>query len=240
VNRPAAEQYVSGFDFSQSRLDAAAQDQVRQSNVTELVVRGRLGVKEARFGTRPLLVLDVWRGLPGVRPHPGDFFYKASLRSPQIECRTAPCNNDTATRLGGSAVYFTRLSLASVSGPLLDRGWLADRVLSHGALVSANLRNGTHMAGGYEKVLDASEVYLHVPEAPGPSCPVARPAACPAGQVRAYARDVERCVLPDACVTRSACPMYVPHCDDGYVLQSWAGAPDACPDFFCDPAFSVP
>ena len=67
LNRVALnEKYVSGLDFGQSGLDDAAQAMVVGGGDSEVVLRGRLGPQESQFKTRPFIVLEAWRGMPGV------------------------------------------------------------------------------------------------------------------------------------------------------------------------------
>src|ERR1043165_7560452 len=69
------ETYVSGLDFSSSGLSEA--DQSRGfSGIGEVVLRGKLGPKEAQFNTRAFIVSEAYRGLPGMTVDAADSFYK--------------------------------------------------------------------------------------------------------------------------------------------------------------------
>ncbi|MBI4956317.1 MAG: hypothetical protein HY908_30145 [Myxococcales bacterium] len=237
VNRKQAERYVSGLDFGPSGLDPATQDLVRGAG--ELVLRGKLGPADPQFGTRTFLVYEAYRGMPGVTPIEGDVHYVAAPRDPHIECFAAPCNNEVATKLNFAATtYFTGYSVELASLPLVDQDWLVNQVQNHGAATAALIVDGQHFAGGYEQILDASQVYLRLPLAEGP-CPKMPEPACEGGTVPTYTRSADRCVVFDACVAPGSCAQVFPSCSDGYTLATWKAGPLACPVFACDPSFTV-
>src|SRR6185436_3701129 len=106
-----AEQYVSGLDFSESSLPTDAVDDVRSAPAEELVLRGHLGPQEPRFHTRPFVVLDAFRGMPGVTPREDDAFYQVHARKPPIACFVAPCPNEIASLLNtNQEAVFDRVS----------------------------------------------------------------------------------------------------------------------------------
>lgn len=238
VNKSTAVQYVSGLDFSQSTLDATAQG-IAAGTLNEVVVRGRLGRLDSRSGTRPLIVKEAYRSLPGVTRSSSDVFYKVALRNPQITCVTAPCHNLRAEKLATSSKpYFTAVDVELASLQFVQQEWLVHEIEERGAIVTGQILDGQRFPGGPEKVLVATQVFLKLGNGPE-SCPVFRLAACKEGQTWTYARDERRCVLPVSCQPTMYCRAMVPACQDGYVLQSWIGG-SGCPAYACDPAFTVP
>lgn len=237
VSKPK-ETYVSGLDLAQAGLADEDAAKVTSAPAEELLLKGTLGPIEKRFGTRPFVVTEAYRGLPGVVPASADLFYQARDREPAIQCFAAPCNNELAQKLGAkTTTAFTTLSVARASRPLVDQAWLARQVTSYGGVVAAKLRNGTKYPAGYEKVLDASQVYLRVPVAT-PPCTRFPLHLCPEGQINTFARTADRCLIPNGCRTPGACSkQHVPVCADGYSMVEWTSAPSACQAYACDPAF---
>ena len=234
----AAQSYVSTIDFSVSGLDAATQQMVLAAPDEELLFKGHLSAADKR-GLRHLVVKDAWRGMPGIVPSAKDGFFSVAQRSPQITCVAAPCNNEIATdAASGKATALTRVSVESAAQAFVDQAWLQNRIVLHGALVAAHVAAGQQMAAGTETVLEASQVWLHLPESAGP-CPMPREEQCGAGQVAAYERTADRCIEPVACVTQGVCTRMQPACPDGYVASTWAAAPDGCAATACDPAWVV-
>jgi hypothetical protein len=240
ANKTSAEQYVSALDFAAAHLDETSLEHVQNAPAEELLLKARLGPAERVTKTRTLLVSEAYRGLPGARVAAGDAFYTATKRSPQITCVAAPCNNLVGQKLGTSTKSaFTRLELAPAAPPLTQLSWLESRVLARGGIVAAHFEAGQRQAAGTEKVLEASQVFIRLPEAIGP-CPQARMPPCADGQVRTFARDENRCVVPSACVTPGMCPLFLPNCGPGYSLQTWRAGTFACNVYQCDPMFTVP
>jgi hypothetical protein len=238
VNQGAAERYVSRLDFDTS-LPAEVIDDVRSAPASELVLRGHLGPEETRFHTRPFVVSEAFRGMPGVTPLADAAFYQVHARKPPIECFVGPCPNEIAQTLNTSMTEeFDSVSVDSASLLWVDKGWLASRVEAHGAVVAGTLRQGAHLPGGFEEVLDASQVYVRLPERKGP-CPVSPTQSCADGTVAVQERDADRCIMQVGCVKPGVCPLFEPLCASGYTLSSWASAPDACPAFACDPSFTI-
>ena len=224
------EVFVSGLDFTGSGLTNVEQGQV-ELGLAEVVLRGRLGPKESQFGTRPFIVSEAYRGLPGKAWDAEQVF---TVTPANIQCFRAPCPSLRAKRVNYTAqTLFHQLSLARAGDGLVDTKWLGKRVREDGALVA-----GTWARKGEELVLDAANVFVRLPELAGP-CPLFRLAACPTDQVRTYTRSADRCILPGACVTPGVCAQYLPVCNEGYSLQSWAAGQHACPAFVCDPSWVV-
>lgn len=233
VNRATLrEVYVNGLDFSGSNLSQESIDAALQGDA--VVFHGKLGPAEPRFGTRPFLVSAAWRGMPGITRATGESFFRVA--ESRIECFTTPCPQLLATRLnaGGSTrvgdVAVSRASLMAV-----DQTWLANRIVEHGALVAAKLTPS--QTDG--QVLDASQVYVKLPEQPGP-CPLVKMPGCQGGKVYNETRTEDRCVLPSMCVTPGPCTFFLPMCPDGYTRVQWKGRANACPVVACDPTFTVP
>lgn len=239
VNRAAlTEKYVSGLDFSLSGLPQTDVDALLAAPATELLLRGKLGPIEAQFKTRSFRVTEGYLGMPGVARGAGEFFFRAADRVPAINCFAAPCNNLVATKLNYTpATPFTRLSVDSAALAYVDTDWLMDRVLAHGALVSAKFVSGAAFPAGPEKVLDASQVYVRLPDVKGP-CPTFGMMRCPTGSTVAFTRSADRCLKPAGCVPQGKCTQLPPTCADGYQLASWSVAPRACAQFVCDVAFA--
>ncbi len=236
VNQQGDERYASRLDFTQARLPANALFDARSAPADELVLRGRWGGWEGRFHTRPFVVLDAYRGMPGVNARTGDAFYRVSPRTPPIACLVAPCPNEIATVLNTDVkVAIDRVSVESAALPLVDQGWLGSRAEDHGAVVAGVLVPGDHFPGGYEKVLDARQVFIHLPERVGP-CP-AMPIVYCEGNVPIYERTDDRCLVQRGCVEPELCMPFVPECSEGYSLSRWAAAPNGCAAFACDPTF---
>ena len=227
---------MKALDFAQSGLSAEDVAKAEGAGRGELVLRGKLG-STGRDGYRTFIVTEAYRGMPGVQPLAGQSFFKAS--SLGIKCITAPCFSEEALKLNTTQkTRFASYSVARASRPLVDQEWLTRRVAGHDAIVAAAFITGQTFPGGADKILDASQVYLRLPEQSGP-CPVMKLAACPEGQDWAWERNEDRCVLPMGCVESGACAAYVPACDDGYTLQSWSGGMFACSVYACDPTFTV-
>lgn len=227
--------YVSALDFKNANLDDESIEQVLSAPDGELVLRAKLGPIDAASGTRKLLVYEAYRGLPGMVPATGDFYYSVDARDPQIQCFTAPCNNLTTKKLNTTQVQdLTRTDVAFADR--IDNAWLTARAETADAIIVGNVHKGAQFPGGKETVLSARNVFLKLPEIQGP-CPQFKLAACPEGQTRTYTRDTDRCILPGACVESGACAAFVPSCNEGFALQSWASAPFGCDAHVCDPAW---
>ena len=238
VNRvnPTAK-YVNALDFSKSKLDEATIAKAMEGEVGEVVLRGKLGAAESRFDTRPFVVTDAWRGMPGVTAVTGQPYFK--VEHVDIQCIKAPCPTMKATKVNaGGAVLIDGVKVEDAALTLVDQVWLTSRVTGRDAIVTAKFVNGAFISGSYEKVLSASQVFVKLPESPGP-CPLARPALCAAGKVRNTIRTENRCELPGVCVIPGACALFVPNCAEGYSLQAWSGGQFACTVYACDRAFSL-
>lgn len=229
--------YVSGLDFAGANLDEATVAKALEGGDREVVLRGKLGAEESRFHTRPFLVTDAWRGMPGVVATAGQNFYK--VEAVEITCFKAPCPSMKATKLNtGGGTLIDALSVADASLPRVDQEWLKNRLQLHGAIASAKVVNGAYISGSYEKVLSASQVFVKLPESIGP-CPLRPIAQCPEGKIHSFSRTADRCEVPGGCVTPGYCALYVPSCPEGYTLQSWSGGQFACQVYACDPAWSL-
>lgn len=234
------EVYVASLDFSSSKLPQSAIDQALGGDAAELVLHGKLGPQLKGFPQRSFVVSSAWRGMPGVTPVAGETFFRV-VAEPK-NCLVAPCPQHNVVKLNGSAkTGVVGFIVERASQMLVDQKWLVDRLENHGALVAAKVVDGKKQAGGVEKLADASQVYVKLPEAPGP-CPQFKLAACPEGQVRNYSRNENRCVMPGACIVpQGACAQLVPNCAEGYTMQSWpSDGPFACTGFACDPTWSLP
>lgn len=229
VNRAELrEVYVPAFDFSASNLVTDDQRQlVNGAGTFEVVLYGKLGA--LKNGYRDFVVTTAWRGMPGVTFTEGtDTFFRVAQVN--IQCITAPCPTMQTTRLHStSKTLFHDVSVERAAMPNVDQNWLTFRITDKDALVAGKLRDS-----GREKVLDASQVFVKLPDMTQ-SC--ARPSLplCPGSKVNTWARDENRCVMPAGCVTPGACAAVVPACTEGYSLVSWTGGTRACTQYACDP-----
>jgi hypothetical protein len=231
------ERYISGIDIK--ALDPVTLKQMAGAGDGEIVLRGYFGTPEKTFNTRPFVALEVYRGMPGIVFASGEQFYQATGREPEIECLIAPCPNEVATLLNTKkSRYFDGYSVKRSVVSWGDEAWLTERIRADGAIVSARFTNGEHFPGGYEQILDASNVFVRLPYSDGP-CPLTPIRKCEEPLVNVFTRTPDRCVVPNGCVRPSVCPAFVPVCPTGYTLDSWAVAPDGCSAFTCDPSFLV-
>lgn len=238
VNRASLnEQYVSALDFTSGGVsfDARVEAAVLGAGDGEVVLRGKLGAKENTWHTRKFVVSDAWRGLPGVRVAQGDVFNAVAPMN--LQCIVAPCPSVKVSQLNSTKTVLAHgLTFARAAKPFVDLNWLESRVLGHGALVASRLSSGQTYAGGTEKLVDASQVLIHLPETVGP-CPMRMVTQCPSGQVHTGVRTADRCVVPTACVLPAMCSKIMVACEAGYTMSSWAQGVGACPSFACDPTF---
>ena len=226
-----SEVYVNSLDYSASGLSDVERGQV-EGGLEEVVLRGKLGPKEAQFGTRPFIVSEAYRGMPG-KQFDGEQFFK--VKPVNIQCFRAPCPSLGATRVNYAAqTLFHGFDVAYVGEGRVDANWLTGRALHHGAIVV-----GTWYRKGEERLLDVANVFVRLPEQRD-GCPQYKLAQCPEGQVHSFTRDADRCVLPSGCITPGGCALYLPTCNEGYTLQSWTSAPFACNAYVCDPSWVLP
>jgi hypothetical protein len=227
VNRTTTtETYVSGLDFTASGLSDADQQRVFEAP-DEVVLRGKLGPKESVHNTRPFIVSEAYRGMPGLTPSATDAFFK--VQSVSIECFAAPCPTLSAVQANHTAK--TLLHALSLTGlGFVDQTWLSARVTEGGAIVT-----GAIVHSGGTTTLEGSNVYVQLPEST--VCPAIAVQSCPSGQVRTYTRSADRCLFADQCVTQGVCNFLVPNCGDGYTAASWKRAPNGCSNVVCDPSW---
>jgi len=239
VNVRGTEMYVSGLNFADSRLPTNTIEDIRSAPANELVMYGHLGQMESHYSTRQFVVLGAFRGMPGVTPRDGDAFFQVHARNPPIACFVAPCPNELASRLNTTREdAFDRISVDHAALPWVDKGWLTSRVATHQAVVTGAFVQGEHFPGGYEQVLDASQVFVRLPDVVGPC--IERPSVlCSEGTSAVLERTADRCFDQVGCVTKGICPLFMPACAAGYTLASWPAAPSGCPSFACDPSFVV-
>lgn len=235
VNRATVrEVYVNGLDFSQSNLLMEEhQADVLNAGDFEVVLYGKLGRAESAYDTRPFLVTTAWRGMPTVKFGAGDTFYR--VQSVDIRCITAPCPSLSATKLhtaGKTLHHDVNVARAALTG--VDQDWMMDRVVSKDALVAGRFVDGARVGTGVEKVLDASQVFMKLPDMTQ-SCPRPLVPQCPEGTVNLWTRNENRCLMPAGCGGGGACIAVVPSCADGYELVSWTGGRFACTQHACDP-----
>lgn len=240
VNRKTAERYVSSLDFAHaSDLDPEAVDQVLAAPDGELVLRGKLGPVDAKFGTRQFLVYEAYRGMPGHTPAEGDTFYDVSANDPPHQCLVAPCNNLVAHKLNATKTTSYTRTDADLGG-FIDAAWLQNRVENDDAIVAGTIEDGAVFTGGPEQVLGANQVFIRLPERIGPCPALAIPNCAASGKVATFTHSPDRCQVFDKCVTPGVCALFLPSCGDGYSLVSWTGGPHACQQHACEPSFLTP
>lgn len=225
------EEYVSGFDFSGSGLTEETQAKALAAGEGEVVLRGKLGPTESRFNTRAFLVLEAFRGMPGVRAAATDSFYRVE-RADNIRCIAAPCPSLRAIKLHTTqATLFHEVSVARASKTNVDARWMTSRITDKGALVAA-----AFVTRNRSTTLDVAQVFMRLPE-PSQSCPRVALPSCAAGTTLSWVRNENRCLLPAACVRTVTCPQIRPFCDADYTAMSWSGGTNACPRAVCDPSW---
>lgn len=230
VNRATVrEEYVLGWDFSQSDLSVEAQEDVRGAAGGELIVYGKLGRVQAN-GFRYFVVTSAWRGMPGVTAGANDTYYRVG--DSNVRCITTPCPSLKATKLHTTkSTVFHDLDVSGAALTAVDTNWLTGRVVNDDALVA-----GAITRVGNEDVLAASQVFIKLPDMVR-SCGRPFIPTCPEGQTVIWSRDADRCLMPAGCGGGGACTAQVPACADGYELFSWTGGAFACTQHVCDPAF---
>src|SRR6185312_10078189 len=114
---------------------------------------------------------------------------------------------------------FSDLSVASAAASFVDQSWLSGRVMNAGAIVSGSVVSGEQLPGGTQTVLDATQVFLHLPEGMGPCSH--HVVSCGVGKVQVFERDQNRCVNNTGCAAPGMCSQMMPACADGYTLSSW-------------------
>jgi hypothetical protein len=232
VNRKVLrEEYVSGFDFSASGLTEETQAKALEGAEGEVILRGKLGPTETRFNTRAFLVLEAFRGMPGVRAAATDSFYRVE-RADNIRCIMAPCPSLRAIKLHTTQqTLFHQVSVARASKTNVDARWMTSRITDKGALVAA-----AFVTRNRSTTLDAAQVFMRLPE-PSQSCPRIALPSCAAGYTLSWVRNENRCLLPAACVLTVTCPQIRPYCDADYTAMAWNGGTNACPRAVCDPSW---
>lgn len=228
LNSTMQERYVSGFDFTNSGLSDAVQDQVAGSPDNELVLLGRLGPKENRFDTRPLLVVAAYRGMPGQSFGATDKFY--SVFPTRIACITTPCANLSTTRLNRTTGHTmaSDISVADALGTLVPELWLHNRVMfGRGIVAGAIVRQNNHVT------VEAHQVFVELPDRTV-SCPRMPPSTCGSNEAPAWELTDNRCAVPAGCTQPTFCAAFVPACDAGYSQISWQ---NGCTRYACQPSF---
>lgn len=228
VNRSAAEVYVSALDFGRTNFDEETRGDVLDAADGEVLVRGRLGTADARTGTRPLRVVEAWRGLPGVASRAGDVVYRVDR---QAFCVGLPCQSWRATRMNvGTSAGFNELTGPAGAPALLDRAWALNEVYTRGALV----RGRTQLARPWYTVLDASQIYLKLPQRA--RCVFPPLAPCPDGLTHTWERGLDRCFMARGCARPTGCEPVRAVCPDGWDARTWTG-PGVCEQAVCEPSF---
>jgi hypothetical protein len=228
LNDSGGEFYVSRIDVS--ALPDVAAAQARGAPNGELLVRGHLGSPEPPYGEQVLIVVEAYRGMPGVSAADGDGFYTATAGA--RDCPDSLCTGGVAHLVNRDQVAsFDAVDVDPAAKPWVDRAWLTARIRSHGAIVAGRL--GDHDG---KRALAADQIFVRLPNLVGPCPPGAEPACAP-GTEPTYERTDDLCVEFAACVNPSVCPMFLPECATGYQLHAWPEGTSGCKKFACDPVF---
>ncbi len=241
VNHPSGERYVSRLDLPRYLSDQDTLNDIGGARDGELILEGSPEI-DTKTGAIPYLrVWQAFRGMPGVGAATPDSYFQVKDRDPPIACLVAPCNNELAYRLNSHLVEdFTAFDVTHAAGTYVDTTWLDDRVRHHDAVVSARYVKGDKYPGGYEVVLDVSQVFVKLPVATA-RCDAPPRILCPFGHRGAYVRDADRCLVFDGCMDRNACAVSLaPTCDNGYEVTSWPTRGETCVSYACDPTFTLP
>lgn len=240
LNRTTPERYVSRFELPFTLWDDETAARVLDAPDGELVVRGSLASDEVTTTTPYLVVWEAFRGLPGAVVATPDRFYQVEVREPPIACLVAPCNDELASLVNGDTVTsFTAVSVARALQLQMDEPWLLARVERHGAVVLGSWAHGQKYPGGYEQLLMVSQVFIRLPDRPGP-CAGTSPYVCPEPYVTGYVRDAERCFALDGCIRRDRCTIPIVHaCPAGFTRATWPTDEGACLAAVCEPSFVV-
>jgi hypothetical protein len=229
-------EYVDKLLFDGPGLDEATIAKVREAMLPDLVLRGRLGAPDPTHNTRPFIVVEAYRGLPGKTPETADAFFQVGKRVPPIACVTTPCPNRIAYKLNTDEhTDIDDVSLRELQLLLVQDSWLGAEI-RRSAVVGGRLNEPTTRPGT-QRLLLANQVYLRLPVRKGLCRTEPSDGGC-GSQVATYRRDEARCVVFDRCVNPGLCEEVVPECPDGYTRRSWRAAPDACPAYACDPSFA--
>jgi hypothetical protein len=150
VNRKVLrEEYVSGFDFSGSGLTEETQAKALEGAEGEVILRGKLGPTESRFNTRTFLVLEAFRGMPGVRAAATDSFYRVE-RADNIRCIVAPCPSLRAIKLHTTQPKLVhQVSVARASTTNGDARWMTSRINDKDALAVVSPPHGPESTQSY-------------------------------------------------------------------------------------------
>jgi hypothetical protein len=232
LNSTMQERYVSGFDFSESSLTADQQSMVTSASDEEVVLLARLGARETRFGTRPLLVKRAFRGMPGKRFGAGDTFY--GLLPVRVVCQSsAPCAYLSTTRLNRTTGHAmtTDVDASAALAAHVDDQWLLSRVFSGKTVLAGRIvRQGGHVT------LAASQVFVELPDRVSP-CIDQPPPRCASGYVNSFERSPDRCTEPTGCTPPGVCAQASFACEPGYRQVTWF---NVCPRMACEPEYLEP
>jgi hypothetical protein len=238
LNRASPDIYVTRLELPRTVFDAETTEYVLGAPEGMLLVRASLTTDTLTVPLPYALVWEAYRGLPGFGTEEADSYYQVEQREPPIACFVAPCNNDFGHLLNRLELEdFTRVTLDRVSWPHMDAEWLTDRILHHDAIVTAGFRRGEKLPGGYETLMGVTQVFLRLPDRPGPCDAPALP-RCPWPFVAGYTRDAERCLHFDACVDRDLCALDPAEaCPLGFERTAWNTTGKYCTEFVCEPSF---
>jgi hypothetical protein len=208
VNSSASPTHVTQLDFSKSGLDTATATALTTAPASEVLLEGSVS-----SGT--LYVTAAYRGMPGVTYASDATFYQAGGA-------VAQAVNESVTR------KFVSVDVSAAAKPFVQQSWLVDQVENKNAIVAGHVTQAA-------KALTAQQVFVALPYVGGP-CVVSE-TICPLGDTQTFTRDEHMCAVFAGCAPRTVCPLFVPYCGEGYALESWTSAPNACASYACDPSF---
>jgi len=232
--------HVGTLDFGETGFDEGQIGAVTGAPPGGVVLYGTFTAPPSPgLPSTTFVVRRAFRGMPGVRAPAGSAYYVVEDRDPPIECFAAPCDNEIAVPLEtADTVAFTTLSVAPAAAmPSVDQTWLADRVRHHGAVVAGHFRDGALTPSGAERVLEADQVFVRLPDATG-VCLLPHH-VCRDGLHAVYTRNVDRCLVFQACIRDTGvCQVELPpRCAPGYTMSRWPADSPTCVGVACDPAF---
>jgi hypothetical protein len=230
--------HVDTLDFSQTAFDQGTVHAALKAPPQDLVLHGSLGADVSSSGAATRFVVrEAFRGLPSIRADPNDAFYVVEDR-PSIGCSSAACTGQVAVGLDTSVALPVReVRALAAAAPHVDQNWLESRILRHGAVFAAHVApTEVRTEEGAAVVMDASQVYVRLPDHGGPCLLQHR--VCRPPLVAVYARDENRCIVWSACIEPRPCLPATPvACESGYTLVDWPADNLTCRAFACDPTF---
>jgi hypothetical protein len=237
VNRNTLARSIGNLDFSRTGFTKDTIAKITSAPAGEIVLKAKLGPVQYKTNLPSLIVIDAYRGMPGVTFDSTAVFYQGADFSPPVECFAAPCPEGSTAKLNTTMTSsYDSIDVSGAAESFVSQDWLRAQVAYEHVIVAGTIAAGPKVGTRATRVLTAEQIFVKMPAAPA-ECPQFKLAACPEGQVRTYTRSADLCELPGECVTPGICAFFLPACADGYTRASWVGGPNACPQYGCDPTF---